>query len=135
MLRIITDHDPVIIYDFNGVCADNDITEYIKYCDVMLKSNRTHVIINDFRGCTNITPRHRRMIADWQNLRLFSLCQFRAGVIFVLDSAVQRGALKALHWIKPPPTPYYVGSTINDALIWIETQLNISIDTTYIDSP
>lgn len=49
--------------------------------------------------------------------------KWNAGQAFVVQSAFQRGGLKAVQWLSPPVYPYLVTASVDEAIAWGKEKL------------
>lgn len=77
-----------------------------------------HVLIMDMtRGTAGATAAQRARVAAWieENEPLFKAGKQIAHVM-VIDSAVIRGIVTAVFWLRPPANPHYTARTLNEAV-------------------
>lgn len=69
-----------------------------------------------------MSAEQRRQLADMLDQRKDKLRTITSGYVMVTPSAVVRGVLTAVFWIAPPPYPYQVVGTPEEAFRWLATQ-------------
>jgi hypothetical protein len=120
------DHDesqwPIVLCRPSGNSTDEDIVTYIAAHGAALRRG-PHVTIVDARGGQSMEAKHRRQITDWIKANAAELRLNRLGAAFVSDSVVVRGILTALYWVAPPPYPYQIFKTMNEALAWSHARM------------
>lgn len=98
-----------------------------------------HVLILDMtEGTAGATAAQRARVASWLEKNDVLL---RAGRqlahVLVFDSAVVRGIVTAMFWLRPPANPHYAASSMNDAVdhaVEVLTQHKIAISPECIDA-
>lgn len=85
-------------------------------------------VIFDGRTAVASTAAQRKLQAQWLGQSAELLKRTTAGIGFVFDHPVIRGAMKAVFWLQPSPVPFRVFSTLGDAQDWAERQFAQSRD-------
>jgi hypothetical protein len=71
-----------------------------------------------------LLPLHRRRQADWIRDNAALIKAYSACTAFVIGSPLVRGALTAILWLQPMPSPYTVLATLALAQAWALEQLS-----------
>ncbi len=101
---------------------------YFTTSSVRFPERREHyVAIIDLREAATPTPRFVRSQAAAQKAHLEELRAYCLGVAFVIQSAMLRGALRAILHLQDLPSPYIVVKTIEDARAWATARLAESL--------
>lgn len=77
-----------------------------------------HVLVVDMtRGNAGATPKQRASMADWVKRNEGDLrARKQLAHVLVVNSAVVRGIITAVAWLKPPANPQYVTASMQDAI-------------------
>jgi hypothetical protein len=80
---------------------------------------RKLAILYDLTQASPLSPQQRRMQAEW--IRQFEQLgrAVTLGVAFVTASAIIRGVLTAIFWVRPPYSPHHVCTELDDGLDWL----------------
>jgi hypothetical protein len=99
------------------VIEDAAMLAHLDWFDGMRKARAApFAIVLDLRRSSGLTPRQRKMITDRMNhTDAVAPCVANA---LVFESAVLRGVLTALFWIRRPAYPCEVFRTLDDAIGW-----------------
>ena len=128
--RILVDLDrrPLVVATMIGMPNEKQFVEYLSTMAGNLryalnKSEKTAVILDTTQSPVAASPRLRKLQADWlqehnQGLRL-ACC----GMGFVIQSALQRGAMTAVMWLQGMPYPHSVCATLEKAEAYCIEQL------------
>ena len=114
---------PLIVVEFHGTPDDVEFSAYLDKMDELQRSPassfRSIGIVQDTlnqRGSISASQR-RKMIA-WQNENQERIARTVAGIAFVIDSAVVRGAATAMLWLYKPSYDYAVFARRDQAEEW-----------------
>ena len=86
------------------------------------------VVINNLKVVFQGSAMYRRRQADWMKDHEDELRHRTAGIGFVMDSQIMRGALTAVLWLAPLPCPHRIFATIGDAMLWAREHCRIPVD-------
>ena len=86
-----------------------------------LRRRQQFAALVDCRGMTMAHTAHqRRRIAEWfVEPELERLAPHAIAIVVLFRSAVIRGALTAVNWIKPPPAPVKAFGSVADSAPWV----------------
>ena len=86
-----------------------------------LRRRQKFASLVDCRGMTMAhTAYQRRRITEWfTEPELQRLAPHAIAVVVLFRSAVIRGALTAVNWIKPPPAPVKAFGSVADSAPWV----------------
>jgi hypothetical protein len=90
-----------------------------------LRRRQKFAALVDCRGMTMAHTAHqRRRIAEWfAEPELERLAPHAIAIVVLFRSAVIRGALTAVNWIKPPPAPVKAFRSVADSAPWVRERL------------
>jgi hypothetical protein len=115
---------PLVVVRFVGDIADHELTSYLAEMESRVLARRqTSATVMDATLVRSVTARQRRMQAEWMEKHEEALARVSVGSAFVITSAMVRGALTAILWLKPMPTPHVVVSTVAEAEAWCRAKL------------
>jgi hypothetical protein len=112
---------PLVIMRFNkGGMTDADVDQLIAGF-TELYQRRTRYGIVGFAGGLRAAPniRQRKKLAEWENSTRHLVRAWCVATALVIDSAIARGAVTAMRWISPAPSPEIVTSTELEAMEWV----------------
>jgi len=103
---------------------DDDFQAYLDWMEKHVTTRRIlYAVVNDARQAPPPSAHQRQMVAA-QMARLDAFTrEYCAGFGFVFDSALLRGIMTAIFWIKKPGYPTDVFSDVASAAEWCGAQL------------
>ena len=110
---------PLLVVTFVGESTDAEFDAYLARMTQMVRRGSRYGVLFDARAAARPTPRQRQKQADWMKEYAPSLRANNAGIAFVIESAVVRGALTAILWLSPMPTSHNVVATVAQAEEWL----------------
>lgn len=116
--RILTDLSrwPLAIVTFPDlVVTDEDVRSFVDEQRAMLHRKEPHVVITDARKARVISPAQRKMLVDWLTEAEPLNKRYTLAMSIVIDSAIVRGALTAVMWMKEPPVPIKTYGSLREA--------------------
>ena len=123
--RIVVDasHWPLLVLRHRGVPTPQDMEVYLAQLDALLQRPEKRVILIDARqgglAGPELRQRQVRWLADNESRRR----QVALGTAYVVDSPVMRLAVSLALHLKPPPGPYMVASSLEQAVGWTAERL------------
>jgi hypothetical protein len=89
---------------------------YALWTDLMLRGQ--HVLIMDMTmGTAGATAAQRARVAAWIEANDALLrAKRQLAHIFVLDSAIMRGVITAVEWLRPPVNPHHTARNVDEAV-------------------
>lgn len=112
-----TDHWPIVISQHYGTEHSETTLQEAFDAWVAFMNRGLHVLILDLtHGNAGATAAQRRRMAAWiaQNERLLKSRQLAH--VLVVNSAVVRGIITAVSWIRPPANPQHTAKNMNEAV-------------------
>jgi hypothetical protein len=96
---------PIVVVTFPTLPSDEDVRTFIEANRRYLDREQRHCTILDMRQIMVASPPLRHQIADYIRENHDSLLKWRAGTVFVNNTAIARGITAAIIWLQRPPTP------------------------------
>jgi len=117
---------PLVIFTAIGEQSEDDFEAYLADADALLRRRERYASIFDTRRAAPIGPILRRRQAQWlaQNEEL--LRTYLVATSLVMTSALHRGILRAIMWLKPLPCPYSIEPSFAAARAYVCSQLAAS---------
>lgn len=111
-------------YPSNGL-DDNGLEVFIARIFSYLRRRDKFACLIDCRGMTIAhTANQRRRITEWlAEPELQELSPHAVALAVLFRSALIRGALTAVNWVRPPPAPVKAFGTVSDSAPWIRQRL------------
>ncbi|MGB8329074.1 MAG: hypothetical protein WCE62_03030 [Polyangiales bacterium] len=112
---------PLLYVRFPSKPLSDDGFEYFiaRYTAVVEQRVRFATIL-DSRGLTTaITAHQRKRLTEWFDVTGDLAGEHHFGIAVLINSAIIRGALKAVTWVKPIPVPIEAFGSIADAAHWL----------------
>ncbi|HLT37039.1 MAG TPA: hypothetical protein VK034_12160 [Enhygromyxa sp.] len=103
--------------------SDVHIESFFSIIDDALSREAVFVSIHDTRGMPNLNAVQRRKFADYIQRREEPLGRWIAAHAVIVGSAIERGIVTAVLWLKPAPFPVKVFSTPQEAETWAIAKL------------
>jgi hypothetical protein len=76
-------------------------------------------ILYDLTAAAPLSAQQRRMQADWLQQHEPLGREVTLGAAFVTTSAIIRGVLTAIFWVRPPYAPHHVCAQLDEGLDWL----------------
>jgi len=109
---------PLVLIRAHGAATDAEFVDYLGVMERPLLRRERFVEIFDATYTAPSPAVQRRQVAEWIRERAGLLKTYQIGVAFVIPSALVRGALTAILWIQPHPSPHTVVATLAEAERW-----------------
>ena len=119
---------PLIRVTLDGVISDDAFADYLAESDKIVAGRQRYGLIYDGMRPFELSPRQRRLQADWirsNNIIIGKLC---VGAAFAIDSASARGALTAILWMEKLPFEYIVVKSVHEGQTWVAERLRCLSD-------
>jgi hypothetical protein len=115
---------PLLRLRYVGEYSVAELTEFLRELDAVLDLPRRKACLIDLTGAKPGSATQRQMQANWIGEREEVLARGFSAAALVTDSAIIRGAITAVFWIRPLPFPTQVTPTLKSAEEWLEPFLS-----------
>jgi hypothetical protein len=117
-IEIDTSHFPLVRQVLHPGLVDDDIDHMAKCYQSLFANDQRYslVVVASDAGLPSAVMRRR--LSEWETQNASMILKLNVGVALVLRSAIQRGALTALNWIRTPVVPQKAMPTERDAVQW-----------------
>ena len=113
---------PVVYTRLFGTQNEQEFVEYHERLRVAMVETRSQgrrtVTILDLTAAAPLTARQRAMQIEWSRQTDALFREVSLGIVFVVASAVVRGILTALFWIRRVPVPHAIVQDLDEAVSW-----------------
>lgn len=103
--------------------SDYDVDRYFDAFRELHDREEAFLHVNDIRHSGSMSNSSMRKKAaefmDAEAERSGRLCR---GAAQIADGALVRGAVTAIYWLSPPPFPYAVVRTLEEAIAWVDAR-------------
>jgi uncharacterized protein (DUF1786 family) len=113
---------PISIYTFDGEFTAPDFHRMLKHSEELLRRGR-HALLMDMRRLQAMSALLRQQAAEWNIVNTVNLARLRVGLAMVITDRRERGIVTAIYWHKPPPYPYLICESLEEALEWCRQKL------------
>lgn len=119
------DHYPLVLV----VCRDgfsmSEMEECLMPSEEAFRRKKPFVTLRDFRAMRSggADALQRRRLAQWQDEWRAHIQTYCLGIATVSSSPLIRGAMRAIFWMSPPPSPEEVFADLPSAARWLEERL------------
>ncbi len=113
---------PINVYTFTGEMTPADLQVMLRRSDEILRQGR-HALLMDLRGLSAMSALLRQQAAEWNVANAASLARLRVGLAMVICDSRERGIVTAIYWHNPPPYPYVISESLDEALAWCGQKL------------
>lgn len=114
---------PLVYVAYPEVASDEFIDTLSGEMVELVKQSRRFVMIVDALKAAPITARQRSKIVDTVDDHQVLFAKFCAGQAVLVHSALARGVITAMNWIKQPPMPMKTFDNRAEAEKWLRTLL------------
>jgi hypothetical protein len=125
-LPLYVDRDtlPLLRLRYVGDYSDAELSEFLHKLDAVLELPGRKVCLFDLREATTGSATQRQLQGGWIVKQEKLLAREFAAAAIVTDSAIIRGAVTAIFWIRPLPFPTKVTATVRSAEEWLAPYLD-----------
>lgn len=114
---------PMLRLRYIGDFSDAELAVFLSGLDELLQLPGRKVCVFDLTKATTGTPRQRQIQGAWIAKNEEALARGFAAAAIVTESAIIRGAVTAIFWIRPLPFPTRVVATLEAAEAWLAPHL------------
>jgi uncharacterized protein YejL (UPF0352 family) len=118
-LQIDRETLPLLRLRYVGEYSDAELAMFLRKLDAVLELPGKKVCLIDLSGAAAGSATQRQMQASWIGRQEKVLAKEFAAAAIVTDSAIIRGTVTAVFWIRPLPFPTRVTSTVQSAEEWL----------------
>lgn len=112
---------PLVLVRYTRSHSDASWQAYLETMSRFVSRGVPYVTLTDARAVPAPSARQRRMASDVIAREEARTKRFVVANAVVVDSALLRGALTAVHWVAPPPVPLDSFATPQLAYAWLMT--------------
>jgi hypothetical protein len=110
---------PELRLHYVGDYSDAELGAFLAELDGVLRIPGQRVCVFDLTRAQPGTARQRQLQAAWIGKNETVLAREFAAAALVTDSAIIRGAVTAIFWVRPLPFPTRVVATLASAEAWL----------------
>jgi hypothetical protein len=118
---------PIVLVTFPSQLDDDDFTNYLGALAALRSRKAPYVIVFDIAKSQQLTPKQRKMQADYIKAEAQLRELFLKGVAFVAPTAIHRGILTAIFWLQKAPVQHQAFAKLGEAVAWARSTLKMSI--------
>lgn len=119
-------HWPILVVNAPPGFTDAELQAYYDSIGkAMLARPEPYANIIDARNAPTPTASQRKIMAGFRERHAQHIRQYCRGSAFVFESAVMRGIITAIHWLRQPEMPHKSFATMFEAMTWARAQLNV----------
>lgn len=119
---------PTAVLRVVGLATREEEVEIVQRTNALALEGERYALIVDLLESATPTPRFIRLQAQAQREHHDTLAKHCAGVAFVIDSPMLRGALKAVLYLQPLPCHKAVVKTLEEAEAWTSDALQSEVE-------
>lgn len=124
-IEFSVDTFPVIVMRIVGPYSEEELYEFGRSLEYVFGRRKKFAMIVDItEGAELPDARRRQVIANWWKTVQDQQRLWNLGTAVVVPNGPIRGALTAITWLFPSPTPNRYFATMDLAVDWIEELLN-----------
>ena len=110
---------PILRLHYIGDYTDAELFEFLRELSSLFAMPGKKVCVIDLTHAKPGSARQRKLQAEWIQKHEGALEEGFAAAAVVTDSAVIRGTVTAVFWIRPLPIPTHVAATVAAAERWL----------------
>lgn len=118
-LQVDRSNLPILRLHYIGEYTDAELIDFLTELTSLFALPGKKVCVIDLTHATPGSARQRKLQAEWIQKNESALAQGFAAAAVVTDSAVIRGTVTAVFWIRPLPIPTHVAATVAAAERWL----------------
>jgi hypothetical protein len=106
-----------------GEQTEEDLESFLRHNEILLRRREPHGTIFDARRSVPLGPKLRKRVVQWlvRNDAMLRTYVVASGV--VMSTPLQRGAFRAILWMRPLPFPYCTDSSLEAARRFVCSRL------------
>ena len=115
---------PLVITTATGLLTDAAYKTYLlEFRAATLDRRQTYAHVYDASSVEKMASTQRSLQADYIVAHREQIARYNKGTAFVLHSPLVRGLLTAVQWMSPPPYPYTIVASREQAITWCVARL------------
>ena len=114
---------PLLLLTYVGNYTDDELLRFFAEIEAVLAMPGRKACLIDLRQATAGTARQRQLQGEWIRKHEDTLKRDFCAAAIVTDSALIRGTVTAVFWIRPLPFPSHVTGTLELAHNWLAPYL------------
>lgn len=120
MATIIIDSSrwPLLLVRLPPTATDEEVQAYLDQLRTFRERREPYAVIVEASASQGFSARQRKMQADYIESGIQTSRIYLKAFAFVARSALQRGMMTAILWMKPPEWPNRIFSTTGEAIAW-----------------
>jgi stage II sporulation SpoAA-like protein len=118
-LQVDRSNLPILRLHYIGEYSDAELIEFLNELTSVFALPGKKVCVIDLTHATPGSARQRKLQAEWIQKHEGALEEGFAAAAVVTDSAVIRGTVTAVFWLRPLPIPTHVAATVAAAERWL----------------
>lgn len=120
-IEFSVDTFPVIVMRIVGHYSEEELFEFGRSLDYVFERKKKYAMIVDItEGAELPDARRRQVVANWWKTVQGHQRLWNLGTAIVVPNGPLRGALTAITWLFPSPTPNRYFGTMGEAIDWVE---------------
>ena len=123
MTRILVDSSrwPIVRVRLPPVATDDEVQRYLDELGELRARREPYALVMIADESRGFNAKQRQMQADYIASGMDLSRKYLKAFAFVAESAMQRGMLTAVFWLRPPEWPHRVFRTVEEASVWART--------------
>ena len=109
---------PFVLIELRGKATDEEYAEYLQVSTLHLESHGPRLIVLDMMQARFNSTVQIHQQADWMRTHEAALREKTLGCGFSVASAFIRLGMSVIYYLSPPPSPYLIAPTLEQAIVW-----------------
>lgn len=114
---------PLLRLTYIDTYSDAELEQFLREIEAVLALPGRKACLIDLTRAKAGSAKQRQMQGDWIKTHESVLERDFAAAAIVTDSAIIRGTVTAVFWIRPLPFPSHVAASIDKAQVWLAPYL------------
>jgi hypothetical protein len=114
---------PLLALSYVDAYTDSELVQFLVDLEAVLQEPGQKACLIDLRRAQPGSAKQRQMQGQWISDNEAVLQRDFVATALVADSAIIRGTITAVFWIRPLPMPSQVVATVEAAMAWLEPYL------------
>lgn len=122
---------PIVVVTFTPGQLGEDIPVLLTQLELLLRKDAPYSSVFDVSRVVGVPDaKTRQLTATWIKERQARLKRLNKGDAIYVPSSLLRGALTAIDWLAPPPSPRHYPASVAEGVAWCRQQLGASAGAT-----